>query len=172
MAEEKDTQTEPVKKKSKIGLILVVFILLLVLAGGGGAAYFMFLKPKAADAAGSSNETTQTERPAPAAASAEIGALYPFEPFVVNLADPGGSRYLRVALQLELSAVKGLKEEIDRRQPQIRDAIITILSSKKYEEINSAQGKMIMKQQIMRSINSLLNTGQIANVYMTDFVIQ
>jgi flagellar FliL protein len=168
--DEKEPQTEPVKKKSKLGLIIVIFVLLLVLAGGGGAAWFMFLKPKPVDA--SSTNETQTERPAQQVASSEIGSLYPFEPFVVNLADPGGSRYLRVALQLELSAIKGLKEEIDRRQPQIRDAIITILSAKKYDEINSAQGKMIMKQQIMRSINSLLNTGQIANVYMTDFVIQ
>ncbi|MCD8567877.1 MAG: flagellar basal body-associated FliL family protein [Geovibrio sp.] len=94
------------------------------------------------------------------------------ESFVVNLADPGGSRYLRVTLQLELTAVKGLKDEIDKRVPQIRDVIITILSSKRYEEINSAQGKMIMKQQIMRRINSLLAAGQIANVYVTEFVIQ
>ncbi|GAB1535704.1 flagellar basal body-associated FliL family protein [Geovibrio sp. ADMFC3] len=168
-AEEKDTQPEGGKKKSKLKLIIIILILLIVLGGAGAGAYFMFLKPKP-QAAG---QPGAAEQEAPKAeAVAQIGELYPMEPFVVNLADPGGSRYLRVTLQLELTMTKGLKDEIDKRVPQIRDAIITILSSKRFEEINSAQGKMIMKQQIMRRINSLLASGQIANVYVTEFVIQ
>ncbi len=172
-AEEKDTQPEQGgKKKSKLKLIIIILLVLVVLGGGGAAAYFIFLKPKPAKQAGQQNAAqSQTDAPQTEAVT-QIGELYPMESFVVNLADPGGSRYLRVTLQLELTAVKGLKEEIDKRVPQIRDAIITILSSKRYEEINSAQGKMIMKQQIMRRINSLLASGQIANVYVTEFVIQ
>ncbi|MCD8492050.1 MAG: flagellar basal body-associated FliL family protein [Geovibrio sp.] len=172
-AEEKDTQSEQGgKKKSKLKLIIIILLLLVLLGGGGGAAYFLFLKPKPAQtgaqpaASAAQSEAPQGEK------ITQIGELYPMESFVVNLADPGGSRYLRVTLQLELTAVKGLKDEIDKRVPQIRDVIITILSSKRYEEINSAQGKMIMKQQIMRRINSLLAAGQIANVYVTEFVIQ
>jgi flagellar FliL protein len=126
-------------------------------------------KPETPQTAGQ----VQTQEAAPAAQGvAEIGELYPFESFIVNLADPGGTRYLRVTLQVELSATKGLKDEMDKRQPQIRDAVLTILSSKRFEEINSAQGKMVMKQQIMRSINSVLTTGQILNVYVTEFVVQ
>lgn len=169
--DEKDTQQEqPVKKKSKLGLIIVVFLLLIIIAGGAVAGYFFFLKPKATGEA--APQTTQTAQPTPTETVTQIGELLPMDSFVVNLADPGGSRYLRVTLQLEYMPAKGLKEEIEKRTPQIRDAIITILSSKRYEEINSAQGKMIMKQQIMRRINSLLAVGQIANVYVTEFVIQ
>ncbi|QAR32387.1 flagellar basal body protein FliL [Geovibrio thiophilus] len=171
-ADEKDTQPEQGgKKKSKLKLIIII-LLLLVLLGGGGAAYFLFLKPNPNQAAQPAAAASAAPEAAPSEAIAQIGELYPLESFVVNLADPGGTRYLRVTLQIELTAVKGLKEEIDKRVPQIRDAIITILSSKRYEEINSAQGKMIMKQQIMRRINSLLAAGQIANVYVTEFVIQ
>ncbi|MGE4496730.1 MAG: flagellar basal body-associated FliL family protein [Deferribacterales bacterium] len=172
-AEEKDTQPEQGgKKKSKLKLIIIILLVLVLLGGGGAAAYFLFLKPKPSPQAGQQTAAqSQTDAPQTETVT-QIGELYPLESFVVNLADPGGSRYLRVTLQLELTAVKGLKEEIDKRAPQIRDAIITILSSKRYEEINSAQGKMIMKQQIMRRINSLLAAGQIANVYVTEFVIQ
>ena len=88
------------------------------------------------------------------------------------MADNDGSRYLKVTIQLELDHTEMLKEELDKRVPQLRDAILTILSAKTYEEISSAQGKLILKQEILRRLNSLLPFGQITNVYFTEFVSQ
>jgi len=40
--------------------------------------------------------------------------------FLVNLADPGGKRYLKIALQLELSGQRAA-DEINRRNVEVRD---------------------------------------------------
>lgn len=168
-AEEEKTAEEGAKKKKggKLKLIIIVVVALIILGGGGFLAYKLFLAPKDG-AAGA--EAAKKE--AVAAPSNEVGTLYPLETFIVNMADNDGSRYLKVTIQLELDNTEKLKEELDKRVPQLRDAILTILSAKTYEEVSSAQGKLILKQEILRRLNSLLPFGQITNVYFTEFVSQ
>ena len=169
MAEaEKETQEQPAPKKSKLKLIIILLIVILLVGGGVFAAYVMFLKPSPQQMGQNNGGPVKPQ----AFETAEIGPLYPFETFIVNLADAGGSRYLKVTLQLELDGTKNLTEELDNRKPQLRDAILTVLSSKRYEEINSAQGKLILKKEIIRRVNNLLPKGQIRQVYLTEFVAQ
>ena len=54
---------------------------------------------------------------------------YPLDPFIVNLADPVGNRYLRVKLALDLGS-PALQAEVEQRIPQLRDSILILLSSK------------------------------------------
>ena len=82
--------SEAAPKKSRRGLIIIAAVLLLVLLGGGGAAYWMYAKGAPAGGEGA----PKVEEPK------GPGAAIPLEPFVVNLADPGGSRFLRVNLSL------------------------------------------------------------------------
>ena len=138
----------------------------------GGAAY-IFLKPKPADSADAAPaKTTQAAPKKEAKEGGGIGPLYPMENFIVNMADSGGTRYLRVTLQLELDQTKKFPEMLDMRKPQLRDAILTVLASKRYEEVSSAQGKLILKQELLRRINSLVTEGTIVNIYFTEFVAQ
>lgn len=168
--EEKTTEESGGKKKKggKLKLIIIVVVLLVILGGGGFLAYKLFLAPKDAGAAG--GEVAKKE--SVATPVNEVGVLYPLETFIVNMADNDGTRYLKVTIQLELDNTEKLKEEMDKRVPQLRDAILTILSAKTYEEVSSAQGKLVLKQEIQRRINSLLPFGQITNVYFTEFVSQ
>ncbi|WP_303850637.1 flagellar basal body-associated FliL family protein [Seleniivibrio woodruffii] len=168
MAEEEKTAEEGAKKKGgKLKLIIIAVVALIILGGGGFLAYKLFLAPK--DEAADAEHAKKEEVAAP---ENEVGVLYPLETFIVNMADNDGSRYLKVTIQLELDHTEMLKEELDKRVPQLRDAILTILSAKTYEEISSAQGKLILKQEILRRLNSLLPFGQITNVYFTEFVSQ
>ncbi|MGE4317464.1 MAG: flagellar basal body-associated FliL family protein [Deferribacterales bacterium] len=173
-AEEEKTPEEGGAKKKKGGklkLIIILVVLLVILGGGGFVAYKIFLAPKGDQAA------DQVKKAAAPVVSNEIGELYPLETFIVNMMDNEGTRYLKVTIQLELQAGNEkasaeLKLELDKRIPQLRDAILTILASKRYEEVSSAQGKLILKQEILRRVNSLLTKGQISNVYFTEFVSQ
>lgn len=180
MAEEENVAEEsgePKKKKKKGGklkLIIIILLLLIILGVLGGAGYMMFLKPKP--------EETAENAPAKKSAAPKkekkkegtgIGMLYPLENFIVNMADSGGTRYLRVTLQLELDDTKKkFVEALDMRKPQLRDAILTVLASKRYEEVSSAQGKLILKQELLRRLNSLITEGSIVNIYFTEFVAQ
>jgi flagellar FliL protein len=166
--EEKDVQEESGgKKKSKLKLIIIILILLLILGGGGAAGYFFFIKGSD-DAVAEGGKADKTKK---VAKTSEIGPLYSFDAFIVNLADPGGNRYLKVSMQVELSDEK-LAEELEKRKPQVRDIILTVLSSKTYAEISTAQGKLALKQEIIRRVNLILTTGNIVNLYFMEFVAQ
>ena len=100
-----------------------------------------------------------------------IGAIYSLDTFVVNLADQGGKRYLRVKIDLEISDEK-LKEELDQRLPQIKDSILMILPAKKFDNIKDEEGKIALRNEIIEKLNSFLKTGSITYVYFTEFVVQ
>src|SRR5690242_3850360 len=53
-----------------------------------------------------------------------VGALVPLEPFIANLADEQGTRYLRATLQVELYDAR-VPDEFQARIPQVRDLLLT-----------------------------------------------
>jgi flagellar FliL protein len=100
-----------------------------------------------------------------------IGPLYTLDTMIVNLADHGGKRYLRVTMALELSDIDA-ETTIEGRLPQIRDAVLMILPAKKYGEISTTEGKIALRNEVMEKINSLMTKGQVNNIYFTEFVVQ
>ena len=173
MAEEKENNHEEKEEKkseggNKLLLIVIIVLLLLLLVIGGLVAYFLL----------SGNDEEQPQQPPQKIEKkhkvenmAEIGPIYPLDPFVVNLVSANANRYLKCKIDLELDSPE-LQQEIDKKLPAIRDLIIQILSSKSVEEIQTAKGKQKLKEEIKRKINEILTTGEIRNVYFTEFVIQ
>lgn len=176
MADDKELNSSQEKKKSGLVKIIAAVLAVIVIVGGGVFAYLTFFS------GGESSQNQEAALPADdmAAApvqsprgSADAGVMYDFPAFVVNLADPAGSRYLRVSLSAEIPPknVK-LQTEIEQKLPKIKDAIITVLSSKTFEEITTPQGKISLKQELLRRINSNLVSGRLMDVYITEFVVQ
>ncbi|BBO66766.1 flagellar basal body-associated protein FliL [Desulfosarcina alkanivorans] len=100
-----------------------------------------------------------------------IGPLYSLDTMIVNLSDHGGKRYLRVTMALELSDPDAVVT-IESRLPQVRDAILTILPTKTYDEISTTDGKIALRNQVIEKINSLITKGRVDNIYFTEFVVQ
>jgi len=123
----------------------------------------------------------QADQPGP-------GIMYNLDTMVVNLAEPGGLRYLQTTIVLEFwplienyygltpeertLAEDTFKGKIDTLRPMIDDAIMTILSSKKYNDISSIDGKQALKQEIINAMNGILGYQGVTNVYFTDFLVQ
>ncbi|MDX1763884.1 MAG: flagellar basal body-associated FliL family protein [bacterium] len=171
MAAEKKTDTEETPpegkgKKSKGKLLFLIAALLLILGGGGFGAYtFYFQKPA---------ETTEPEEPtATAAQDLEklVGTMYPMEPFLVNIDDSEQTRFLKTSLTLEFNG-EDVRPEIEKRIAQIRDTILLLLSSKGFSDVRTSDGKYILREEILERLNSILVTGQVSNVYFTEFVVQ
>ena len=100
-----------------------------------------------------------------------LGTIYPLETFIVNLADEGGKRYLRLTIDLELK--KGvLVESVKQRLPQVRDSILMILPSKQFEDIKNSEGKNMLKDEIIARVNNVLGRESISNIFFSEFVIQ
>ena len=127
------------------------------------------------------------------------GVMYPLDPKVVNLADPGGLRYLQAGIVLEFhptvkeyyqakmssepAAAHGgesetaeltdpLKEAIDTIRPVIDDMVTTVLSSKTFSEISTIEGKQALKQELIARLNAALGYQGVINIYFTEFVVQ
>jgi flagellar protein FliL len=164
---------------NKVLLILMGLVLVLVLGMGGGM--FMIwsklsaVSPKAIVPEHEAGAEAVAEKAKPE----EIGAVVSMDTFIVNLADPGGNRYLRVTMDLELagkpadkSAAKTAGDELAKRMPQIRDAILMILSTKRYADISTPEGKTALREEILNAVNGLLASSQITRIYFKEFVIQ
>ena len=170
MAEEKENQEQEEKKEggsNKLLLIVIIVLLLVLLIVGGLVAYFLLSGGDEEKQA----EPQKVEKKKKVSNMTEIGPIYPLDRFIVNLLSNNSSRYLKCKIDLELDAPE-LQKEIDKKLPAIRDLIIRILSSKTVEEIQTSQGKEKLKEEIKRKINEILTTGEIRNVYFTEFVIQ
>ncbi|RLB74218.1 MAG: flagellar basal body protein FliL [Deltaproteobacteria bacterium] len=152
-------------KKSKKGLFIIIIIAVLVLGGGGFGAYWFLLRtppPTAAELA----EIEAAKKPEPV-----ILPVFALKPFVVNLADKKSRRYLKVTMKLELSN-EDLLEEVDKRRAQLRDVVLTLLSSKTAAEIGTLEGKFLLRQDIIKRVNVNLVSGKVTKVYWEEFVVQ
>jgi len=104
-------------------------------------------------------------------AQVDDGILFPLDGFTANLAQGDGARrFVRLNLVLKFSKNSN-EEEFKRRKAQIRDSIITILNSKRPEDLLNVQGKGFLKEEIKSSINSFLIDGSVIDVFYVSFQI-
>lgn len=150
-------------------LMVLLGVLIVFMLGMGGGLFLMWNKLSALDAQSAADAGEESEQ----AADLEqpLGPILPLDTFIVNLADKGGNRYLRVTMALELETNQ-LEDELNKRLPQVRDSILMILPTKRFEDISSAEGKTALRDQILEKINSILVLGKITNIYFKEFVIQ
>jgi len=150
--------TQEKKKGAFFKWLIIGIAVILIVAGGitGGIFYFNNFS--------NGNENQKKEK-----ASASI--LWPMEPFIVNLADNTGDRYLKAVIQLEVSDQENTVV-LDQLKPKFRDCVLDILSSKSYRELMDISGKQRLREDIAFKLNSILSKGRIMRVYFTEFVIQ
>ncbi|MCE5333028.1 MAG: flagellar basal body-associated FliL family protein [Desulfobacteraceae bacterium] len=156
MAEADEKEEKP---KSSKKLLLIIVVLFVVLAGGGAGAYFMFLKGPA------------KEKAAEAPKGAEQAVIQDMETFLVNLADQGGKRFLKLTMKAKVSSLPA-SEEFKSRHFEMRDMILMILTGKEAEELTRAEDKLSLKKEIVGTLNKALQKGQVLDVYFTEFLIQ
>jgi flagellar FliL protein len=170
-----ETEQETIKKKLPLKLIIIVLMVVLLL-GGAAAGYFLFLGPKMKSSDKASNTTQEPkhaqvkEHGAKKEAPAE-GAIKQLDAFIVNLNDEQGDRYLKVVMQLEMNNTE-LEAEIMSKMPQIRDEILMLLSNKSFDDVATMAGKRMLKREIINGLNKYLTTGQVVQVYFSEFVVQ
>ena len=113
---------------------------------------------------------------APAAAAAvasdvDFGETYKLQTFNLNLGNAIENRYIRIEISLEYRGGEKQKAEIERRLPQLRDAIIGIVQRKTREFLLSPDGKEALRKEILIRLNRYMNQ-KIESVYITDLLIE
>ena len=127
--------------KNVIIIIIAVFVLLVAMMGAGFFLLWSQMSATVAQVQQQNGTAENGEAEEAAEEEGKIGPMYRLDTLIVNLADHGGKRYLRVTMELELKPNEDIDasevvEEIEKRLPQLRDAILMILPSKQYADIS------------------------------------
>lgn len=163
-------EQEPEKpKKGKLFSLLIIFGIVLAVSVGGYFAYSMYIGPKFLQ----KGKDSAKNAPKEAEKHDKLGIVISLKPFVVNLIDEKGARYLKMTMELEIdSEEEEAKAEVEKHVPQFRDSVIMLLTSKRYEDIMTLEGKIKMRDEILARTNRFLKDHKIRNVYFSEFVVQ
>jgi flagellar FliL protein len=159
MSDAQPAAVAPAKKgKSKLLLIVVAMIVLL---GGGGAGAWWYMGKKA--------------EAAPAGEPSTPPGFITLDPFIVNLADPGGRRFLRISLRLLVKSEAEAKELEEQALVLLkaRSAVLELLATQKSEELQTPEGKTELKKQIAeRATAAFGGHTEVTDVLFAEFVVQ
>ena len=154
-------------------LIILIGVVMVLMLGLGGGLFMMWNKLSALETRSQSaaENAEQGDRDSSVPVEKLLGPMFSLDTFIVNLADEGGKRYLRITIDLELDSEE-LESEVKKRLPQVRDSILTILPTKRFADISSAKGKTTLRDQMLERINDLVVRGKVTNIYFKEFVVQ
>lgn len=127
--------------KKKSPLILIIVGVLVLALGGGGAWFFLGKKSGGHQAA----EKPKHETPP---------VFVTLEPFVVNLAGDA-QHYLQVGIDLRV-VDPHVPDKIKQHLPEIRNAVLLLLSSKTVEDLASMEQKNRLRAEIRTAVNKPL----------------
>jgi flagellar FliL protein len=141
---------------------MVLSVLLALLAGGGAGGYWMY----------SQRNTTQVLASEPEPPNPGV---FDMDPFVVNLADEGGNRFLRVHMKLltwdEHQATELMEDMVVAAR--VRSAILELLSLQYAAPLVTPEGKDELKKVIAeRASETAGEELKVTDVLFVEFVVQ
>lgn len=106
----------------------------------------------------------------------ELGPTYTFPSRVVNLADPGANRYLKVTVVIAFTPQQDtqsmVNSKIEERMTVLEDKLTTILSEQTTDVLATTDGKEALKKAIIASMAPVLEELHIKDIYFPEFVMQ
>ena len=97
------------------------------------------------------------------------------DPFVVNLADAEGDRFLRVGIELGLdreAEEHGHPAQAAMSLARTRDTILSILATCNAEALVSPNGKAILKERLAAALRERAPELGVREIYFTEFLVQ
>jgi flagellar FliL protein len=107
---------------------------------------------------------------------------------IINLVDPTGHKYIRLTVVAEFAPdnpeymsmpeeekttyLTEFQDKLNARMPIMDDAVITLLSTKTYDQLYTAEGKEQLRAEIMDAISKRLPDLHLLSIYFTEFVVQ
>jgi flagellar FliL protein len=96
--------------------------------------------------------------------------LVPVDPFTINLKGSGGARVLRVRMELQTDAKH--EEKVLMNMSRLRDAVLTLGGDYTWADLEGADGKMRLRDEILARIDSFHDKGLVDELFFTEFVVQ
>jgi len=178
MAEDDATEDEngegaakpPSGSKKKLILLIVMALAIAGISVGGTLAAIKIFSPPSANVEAEGEDA----EPIPARPSPAI--YYPLKPaLVVNFDVKGRQRYLQAELTLMIRE-NDVISAIELHMPKIRNGLNMLIGGQLYEEIQTAEGKELLRQQCLQELQKIMQEeiGKpgVEQVLYTNFVMQ
>lgn len=151
----------------KKNLILYIVIGVLILALGGlGAMFLLKGGDKAEGEAGTEHAAADTVK---------VAHYLALDKLIVNFGQGSPVRFMQVDLQLMSYDPEALKA-LTVHMPVVRNDILLLLGSQRYESVSTAEGKEALRVAVLEKVQQILDLHEkdkkVEAVYFTEFVMQ
>ncbi|MEK4906887.1 flagellar basal body-associated protein FliL [Niallia sp. FSL M8-0099] len=141
-------------KNNKVIIIMLVLLLVITLAGAGAFIYiWKFTGEQKA------NEPSIDEI---------LESSVDIEEMTTNLAS---NNFIRISFKIQTDS-KEAKEELEKRDFQVKNIIIQELSEKKTEDLKGKAGQIKLENDLKDKINELMQEGKVVQVYIVNSLLQ
>lgn len=107
----------------------------------------------------------------PSGVQEEPGPMYELGTLVVNLREPGGDRYLKAKIQLELDASE-TQAEVEQRASQVRFQLNALLSGHRVADVQGPENMEALRKKMRRRANTVMTKGKIIAVWPDEWIVQ
>jgi flagellar FliL protein len=103
--------------------------------------------------------------------TSNFGDTYIIPKMELNLGNPIENRFLRLAVAIEYRGGEEQQAELKKREIQIKDIIITSVTSKTRVQLLSENGKELLRREILNKINEVADKPT-QNIFFTEFLVE
>lgn len=169
--DQEENQNDDGKKagagKKRIAFLGVAALLIIALSVGGTLLAVQMLGTKSDDGDSQMSPSEDAAKPA---------IYYPIKPpITATFSVRGRQRYLQAEITLMMRDGDVLNA-VELHRPMLRNALVMLISGATYEELQTAEGKELLRQQCLQELQRLLEQeiGRpgIEQVLFTNFVMQ
>lgn len=161
---------DPINMNAIVKKLIVAFLITTNLSVLGLGTHWVFISTLGYDFP----KVTEAGLREPASLKEKFGQapmIYTMDKFVVNLSGMP-KRTIRLQVNLDMISPMAFQEIMDfDNRAKARDKIVRILNEKTFDDLESIQGKLFLKDKIVVEVNQILNKGLVKDVYFTDFVM-
>jgi len=138
----------------KLIILLIVGLVIVAISVGGTLMALKFLKgQEPAERALEEENADDAGTPKPPVAPAIYYPLKP--PIIVNFEVKGRQRYLQAEIVL-LIREDDVISAIELHMPMLRNSLIMLIGGQRYEEIQTAEGKELLRQQCLQEMQKIM----------------
>jgi flagellar FliL protein len=169
------------KKGGNPMMIVLIVLIVILLAAVGGIGYFLYSKgmfdPEAQNGEAGA-QTKQVQEPVE-----DIGETFQtkIDALVLNVTDAKGREKLMKLSFTIKSTEPTIADIVELNKPEVIDSVIEQISARSSEELLTVGGKALLKEEMISSINKILNDAvnqeevkkdSVKNIFFTAFVIK
>ena len=99
------------------------------------------------------------------------GLIYSLDDMIVNPANTNGKMLLLASLGLAVESEES-KKVLEEKQVIVKDAVISVLSSKRVGQLSSSTYRDTLKAEILKNLSTQMPGSKVSNIYFSKFIIQ